>query len=100
MGHPLGKAAGAIVQGSAVCIAAAGSMECWGQGDVLAFWSMPGKGPVASVTVRTDLLPAALVVGTAATVTGRRVALAEGDTRCCLLRARELLEKKTASVGG
>lgn len=93
MGHPLGKAAGAIVQGSAVCIAAAGSVECWGQGDVLAFWSTPGKGPVASVTVfpfpvRTDLLPAALVVGTAATVTGRRVALAEGDTRCCLLRAR------------
>ncbi|XP_052670480.1 uncharacterized protein LOC128154254 [Harpia harpyja] len=48
---------------------------------------------------RPDLLPAALVVGTAATVTGRRVVLAEGDTRCCLLRARELLEKM-ASGGG
>ncbi|KAM9594357.1 uncharacterized protein ACIBXB_018609 isoform 4-T6 [Morphnus guianensis] len=47
----------------------------------------------------TDLLPAALVVGTAVTVTGRRVVLAEGDTRCWLLRARELLEK-TASGGG
>lgn len=52
----------------------AGSTECWGHGPVWAFWSMPGRGPVANMTVFpfpvcTDL-PAALLGRTATTIIG------------------------------